>query len=369
MGKTKRFSKLTHILTKTETMKRLSTLLLALGFVVVSHAQSTDGWISVMKDDFSNNKTGWGENETTVNTSKINYTNKRLVLAVNDQGERRSTAFTKVDFNKDFIFKAKVSAGSSDNGNKNSPTRYGFYIGYANHKYKDEQGWYGMFLNFHEDIIYIDGKQAGQRFFESEVKSASYDAQGITEIGVMRDAGKVTFWVNGNKVYENTAVETSGGAISFFAQRKMKAFLSEVQIFEKAPTPEEVAQEKAIDEAVSDEEEAAITEAIANLEFDTGKSSIRSGSIPALNTMAEMMVRNTKFKVILKGHTDDVGDPNANLKLSQDRVNSVINYLVSKGIDKSRFVGLGYGDKMPIADNDTPEGRQKNRRVEFEIVL
>ena len=353
-------------------MKQVLTLLLTIGISFSLFAQSTSGWKPKFQDDFSNNKSGWGLNDQTKNTSKISFNNKRLVLEVNDNGDKRSSVYTTVDFNEDFILKTKVKAETEDKGNKSDPTQYGLYFGYSSHKYKGEQGWYGVLLNFHEDQVWMAANnENGTKLFERLATDISYDSSGDTEIGVVKEGGKVKFFINGKQVYENDATTTSGGAISFYAQKNQKALMSQITVYEKdiPPTPEEVAQEKAIDEAVSDAEETVIMEAVSNLEFATGKSSISDKSVPALNKMAEMMVRNTKFKVILKGHTDDVGDPAANLKLSQDRVNSVIAYLVSKGIDKGRLVGLGYGDQRPIADNDTPEGRQKNRRVEFEIVL
>jgi outer membrane protein OmpA-like peptidoglycan-associated protein len=353
-------------------MKRILTLLLTIGMTYSLFAQSTSGWKPLFQDDFSNNKSGWGLNDQTKNTSKISYNNKRLVIEVNDNGDKRSSVYTKVDFNEDFILKTKVKAETEDKGNKSEPTQYGLYFGYSSHKYKAEQGWYAILLNFHEDEVWMSANnENGTKLFERLAQDISYDSSGETEIGVQKENGKVKFYINGKMVYENDATTTSGGAISFYATKPQKALMSQITVYEKdiPPTPEKVAEEKAIDEAVSDEEETLIMEAVSNLEFATGKSSISDKSVPALNKMAEMMVRNTKFKVILKGHTDDVGDPAANQKLSQDRVNSVVAYLVGKGIDKGRLVALGYGDKQPIADNDTPEGRQKNRRVEFEIVL
>jgi outer membrane protein OmpA-like peptidoglycan-associated protein len=360
------------ILKQTETMKRILTLLLTVGISSSLFAQSTSGWKALFQDDFSNNKTGWSLNDQTKNTSKISFNNKRLVLEINDSGDKRSSAYTKVDFNEDFMLKTKVKAETEDKGNKSEPTQFGLYFGYSSHKYKGEQGWYGVLLNFHEDQVWMAANnENGTKLFERLAQDVSYDSSGDTEIGVVKENGKVKFYINGKMVYENDATTTSGGAVSFYATKQQKALMTEIAIYEKdiPPAPEKVAEAKAIDEAVSDEEEKTIMEAVSNLEFATGKSSISDKSVPALNKMAEMMVRNTKFKVILKGHTDDVGDAAANQKLSQDRVNSVIAYLVGKGIDKGRLVGLGYGDKQPIADNDTPDGRQKNRRVEFEIVL
>ncbi len=68
------------------------------------------------------------------------------------------------------------------------------------------------------------------------------------------------------------------------------------------------------------------------------------------------------------GYTDSIGNDDYNLDLSQRRVKSVINYLVSKGIDSSRMIGKGMGEANPVADNSTKEGRAQNRRIEFKVI-
>jgi len=75
----------------------------------------------------------------------------------------------------------------------------------------------------------------------------------------------------------------------------------------------------------------------------------------------------TSATVIVEGHTDNVGKADANLKLSQQRAKSVLDYLASRGVDKKRLQSVGYGLKKPVADNSTDEGKAKNRRVELVI--
>jgi len=75
----------------------------------------------------------------------------------------------------------------------------------------------------------------------------------------------------------------------------------------------------------------------------------------------------TSATVIVEGHTDNVGKADANLKLSQQRAKSVLDYLASRGVDKKRLQSVGYGLKKPVADNNTDEGKAKNRRVELVI--
>ena len=73
-------------------------------------------------------------------------------------------------------------------------------------------------------------------------------------------------------------------------------------------------------------------------------------------------------KIRVEGHTDSDGPDISNLKLSQARTQAVVDYLVSKGVERSRLDPVGFGESRPISDNTTPEGKAKNRRVEFIIV-
>jgi succinyl-CoA synthetase beta subunit len=101
-----------------------------------------------------------------------------------------------------------------------------------------------------------------------------------------------------------------------------------------------------------------------DVEFDTGSAKIRGDAVKDLNELAEL-IKDGKTKGEIAGHTDNVGDPAANLKLSQARAESVVAYLVAKGVPKEALAGKGYGDTKPVAANDTNENKQRNRRVEF----
>ena len=81
-----------------------------------------------------------------------------------------------------------------------------------------------------------------------------------------------------------------------------------------------------------------------------------------------LLQRDKTMKILVKGHTSSEGSDEYNLKLSENRAKSVVNYLVSKGIERSRLSFKGYGKTQPIEGNDTEESRQKNRRVEFEVM-
>lgn len=105
-----------------------------------------------------------------------------------------------------------------------------------------------------------------------------------------------------------------------------------------------------------------------NVYYDTGKSTLRSTSYQSLNNLAELLYYKKKMRIEVSGHTDDVGSDDTNQRLSKARANSVRSYLIKKGIAADRLTAVGYGESKPIAANDTPEGRQKNRRTEVRIL-
>jgi len=105
---------------------------------------------------------------------------------------------------------------------------------------------------------------------------------------------------------------------------------------------------------------------ITGIEFETNKSDIKPTSIPILEEAQRFLAKYPDYVVEIQGHTDSRGDHDYNMKLSLDRANSVKSWLVSKGIPASQIsAAKGYGPDQPIADNNTDEGRQKNRRIEF----
>ena len=107
---------------------------------------------------------------------------------------------------------------------------------------------------------------------------------------------------------------------------------------------------------------------IENIFFETGKSKLKPESYEALDKVLKLLRNNKDLRLEIAGHTDNVGSYSANKKLSTNRAKSVVDYLVGHGINASRLEHKGYSFTEPIATNDTPEGRQKNRRVEFEIL-
>ncbi len=105
-----------------------------------------------------------------------------------------------------------------------------------------------------------------------------------------------------------------------------------------------------------------------NLFFDSGQSVLRPESIPELDRLATFLIKRPQMIIEIVGHTDNVGNDAANLKLSQERVNAVRDYLGTHGVDVGRMKAIGKGEKAPKASNATEAGRQTNRRVEFKIL-
>ncbi|MBO9675464.1 MAG: OmpA family protein [Sphingobacteriaceae bacterium] len=117
---------------------------------------------------------------------------------------------------------------------------------------------------------------------------------------------------------------------------------------------------------ITEADRKVVRDAISNLEFDLGKSTIRSKSYATLNRVAGLLVEKN-FSLKLAGHTDNTGSRELNLRLSKERAEAVRAYLVSQGANASRIEATGYGPDQPIATNKTAAGRQQNRRVEFTL--
>lgn len=101
--------------------------------------------------------------------------------------------------------------------------------------------------------------------------------------------------------------------------------------------------------------------------FEFNKHKLLTESDTALNKLHNFLKRNPDYKIEISGHTDDVGDDEYNLALSEARAGAVVEWLEEAGIELSRMTVKGYGETMPIATNETELGRQQNRRVEFKV--
>ncbi len=112
------------------------------------------------------------------------------------------------------------------------------------------------------------------------------------------------------------------------------------------------------------------TVTLKGIYFDFNKATIKfPESQEALQAAYQILKDNPTIKVEIQGHTDNIGSEEYNQRLSEQRAWAVVNYLVQQmGVDASRLIARGYGESMPKASNDTPEGRALNRRVEFVVI-
>ncbi|HEX7415120.1 MAG TPA: OmpA family protein [Bacteroidia bacterium] len=101
--------------------------------------------------------------------------------------------------------------------------------------------------------------------------------------------------------------------------------------------------------------------------FQQGKSFLLAESFPELNKLTQYLFRHANLVIRIDGHSDNSGSKLKNQKLSEQRARAVFEYLITHGV-QNKIYYQGYGSSMPVADNDTEEGRAKNRRVEFEII-
>lgn len=108
--------------------------------------------------------------------------------------------------------------------------------------------------------------------------------------------------------------------------------------------------------------------ALKNVYFEVSKSDLLPASFAELNKLVTMMQNNPEMEIRLEGHTDIIGDADANLELSQDRVNACEDYLVKNGISTNRIQAVGYGATRPLVKKGTDEERKVNRRVEFVVL-
>lgn len=123
-----------------------------------------------------------------------------------------------------------------------------------------------------------------------------------------------------------------------------------------------------VESAINNNDEAAKTLLLENVNFETGSSSLTALSVYELNNLVSTLNKYPNMTIQLRGHTDNTGDAAANLTLSQERADAVKSFLTDAGIDGARVQSVGYGQTQPIDSNDTEIGRANNRRTEFKII-
>lgn len=120
---------------------------------------------------------------------------------------------------------------------------------------------------------------------------------------------------------------------------------------------------------ITREDREVLKHAFNNLEFETGKAVISASSFESLDKLAALLLEKPQYFLLIEGHTDNVGSRESNLILSRNRAEAVKKYLMKKGVTEDRILTKYYGPDKPVADNNTEEGRQQNRRVEMTVIF
>ncbi len=118
---------------------------------------------------------------------------------------------------------------------------------------------------------------------------------------------------------------------------------------------------------IEEEDKKVLEEAIQSVEFETASAKLKRTSRSTLYRIAKILNKYPDYKLKITGHTDNQGDNDSNLLLSENRAKSCMEYLISQGINEDRISYKGSGSKQPIDSNETEEGKAKNRRVEFKL--
>lgn len=130
-----------------------------------------------------------------------------------------------------------------------------------------------------------------------------------------------------------------------------------------APPRDEGSPEESVRDIVDDIKKGALP----SVRFESDSDALTLDSHPTLDRLARVLLSSAKLKLLIRAYTDDTGDEAYNRALSQRRALAVKAYLASKGVPPPSVRCRGYGSQDPVADNDTEEGRAKNRRVEFRV--
>lgn len=181
----------------------------------------------------------------------------------------------------------------------------------------------------------------------------------------------------GALLFSAAMLATVGGGVGCKAKAKVST-KTEAPPPKEEPKPEPVKKEEPPPPVVQKEEPRLVglpltgsqIDVVGNIEFDTNSADIRQSpqTLGVLNTVAnagKVYTQITKLRV--EGHTDSDGDDAANQNLSERRAQSVVRWLVDHGIAPSRLIAVGCGERDPQASNSTEEGKQRNRRTEFDI--
>ncbi len=220
----------------------------------------------------------------------------------------------RLDKEMDFINKyIRFNQNSADG--KNISTS--FYPGFTSADTKNNPGWRHISISFNKRALkaYIDDARV------LNVPNLGYNPTGIT-LGFHNTSGKIAGYVKNFRLAK--------GAVPLYDK-----FMTDGKIV------------------------------TTGIKFDVNKSTIKPESMGVINSIVKLLNEKPELKFSVEGHTDSDGEDKSNQTLSEARAKAVMNKMIELGIDSSRLKSKGFGESKPVADNNTPEGKANNRRVEF----
>lgn len=280
---------------------------------------------------------------------------------------------------------------------------FDFYYAKGNILSLSEPKNFGYPVNSMKDDLYFSSKGPARNILEDVIISSDRDAACCLELfslskpkPVKQISGQVLACHNSqplanvkvlvldtinNKIVTELTTDASGRySFTMEEYQPLKASASDSGYFKNSVTftgPEDEEEEKFNSPdlcltLIPATPEETIT--VDNVYYDFNSAKLQKTSFASLDKLVILLKDNPDLKIELNAHTDSKGEEEYNQRLSDARAQSVVNYLISKGISRDRLTAKGFGESMPVADNenpdgtDNPEGRQKNRRTEFKVL-
>ncbi len=232
-------------------------------------------------------------------------------------------------------------------------------------------------LNFYElpqDSVYEVAAVDSSTFqFETETPEEAVQPEKIFTGRVLnektRDYVSYTVKIRGGDYIDSLNITPPQRQFKFFVPDNLDRIYVDVKAYAYMPITETIRLGNSLNERVYYLKplEVGMTMKLDKIYFERGQPTLVDSSYSELDKVVNVMTENPTMEIELAGHTDNQGDSQKNLELSQARVETVRNYLVSRGIAETRIKGKGYGGSRPIASNASEETRKLNRRVEFII--
>jgi len=222
-------------------------------------------------------------------------------------------------------------------------------------------------LDFYSFSIPKDLRPKASEYLELIVKN------GVTNVGMMADVSIYNLTTS-QIFYKNVSDPSGRLLVSLPVREKFAIHVSQIEFithFEHINTsenPGSYLNPRKLIVSLYPVQKINTTVILKNVFFEFSSDELKPESHYELNLLADWLSKNEKIRIKITGHTDNIGEDSFNLDLSLSRASAVRNYLLTKGIQESRLIVEGKGAKVPIRSNETAEGRQQNRRTEFEII-